>query len=167
MVAAWPDPSSLCEGCGLRDKACLWRRTWQQQTRGQLLVLWGTHYFCSVYNLKFECAYWFSQEPTKVRKKPHRYIFPTAVRFTCDQTLFPDHWQLVSCPPRTCLPARKGPVNEVEFLGLIPQMVEDQWDRETANYYVHFPYKSKICSSLFKYPHFFLSGFSSKYFERC
>ena len=29
--------------------------------------------------------------------------------------------ELVSCPPRTRLPARNGLVNEVEFLGLIPQ----------------------------------------------
>ena len=28
---------------------------------------------------------------------------------------------LVSCPPRARLPARNGLVNEVEFLGLIPQ----------------------------------------------
>jgi len=29
---------------------------------------------------------------------------------------------LVSCPPRARLPARNGLVNEVEFLGLIPQI---------------------------------------------
>ena len=28
---------------------------------------------------------------------------------------------LVSCPPRTCLPARNDLVNEVKFLGFIPQ----------------------------------------------
>ena len=28
---------------------------------------------------------------------------------------------VVSCPPRVRLPARNGLVNEVEFLGLIPQ----------------------------------------------
>ena len=28
---------------------------------------------------------------------------------------------VVLCPPRVCLPARNGLVNEVEFLGLIPQ----------------------------------------------
>ena len=30
-------------------------------------------------------------------------------------------YDLVSCPPRVHLPARNGLVNEVEFLGLIPQ----------------------------------------------
>ena len=29
--------------------------------------------------------------------------------------------KLVSCPARTCLPARNSLVNEVEFLGLIPK----------------------------------------------
>ena len=31
------------------------------------------------------------------------------------------HDLLVSCPPRARLPARNGLVNEVKFLGLIPQ----------------------------------------------
>ena len=34
--------------------------------------------------------------------------------------------RLVSCPPRARLQAINGLVNKMEFLGLIPQMVEDQ-----------------------------------------
>ena len=37
-------------------------------------------------------------------------------------------FDLVSCPARARLPTRNGLVNKVEFLGLIPKTVEDQWD---------------------------------------
>ena len=47
---------------------------------------------------------------------------------------------VVSCPPHVRLPVRNGLVNEVEFLGLIPQNGEDQRDCKIANYYVALPY---------------------------
>ena len=37
------------------------------------------------------------------------------------------------------LPMRNGLVNEVEFLGLIPQSGKDQLDCEISNYYVALP----------------------------
>ena len=62
--------------------------------------------------------------------------------------------RLVSCPPRARLPARNGLVNEVEFLGLIPQN-SGRPDCEIDNYYVALPYSIKIYSSPFEYPYFF------------
>jgi len=43
---------------------------------------------------------------------------------------------LASCSHRARLPARNGLVNEVEFLGLIPQNGGRPMDCEIANYYV-------------------------------
>ena len=73
-------------------------------------------------------------------------------------------WGHTSLVPRLHVPPGEKRFwwTKSSFLGSLSKTGNDQWDCKIGNYYVAlFPYNSKICSSPFKHPYPFLSGFAT------
>ena len=59
-------------------------------------------------------------------------------------TYVTEHFQVVSCPARTCLLARNGLMNQVKFIGLLPNVVSTNEIVRLLISMQHIPYSNSI-----------------------